>query len=106
MSAVSDAQLLLRMGGYYLGEPTHRDQWRLDRARWNYQHARGMKRAALAELADMNAIRRLYASEGKPGNHPIPEKALRQPVGDQSCLRADSQPESSRACARTYPPAD
>lgn len=92
MSAINDATKLLRMGGYYLGVETHRDQWRLDRARWNYQYARGMKRKALAELADMNAIRRLYASKGKPFNHPIPEMALRQPVGDMRCL---SQEEPS-----------
>lgn len=89
MSALRDAVFLLTPGrSQPYGARTHQQQWQLDRARFIWQHGpRRLRSAARAELADMNAIRRLYASEGKKDYEgEIPLAALREPVGDLTRL--------------------
>jgi hypothetical protein len=87
MTAITDARLILTPV-CYRGQNAHNDQWRLDRARWLWQHGgRSLRSAARAELDDMNALRRHYAWEGKPGyDGAIPLAALREPVGDLTRL--------------------
>lgn len=87
MSALSDAVFVLTPVTYR-GLDAHPQQWQLDRARFLWQHApRRLRPAARKELADINAIRRLYAWEGKPGyDGELPLAALRDPVGDLTRL--------------------
>jgi hypothetical protein len=81
--ALRDAQRLLSPGAYK-GADAHSDQWRLDRARWQYQY--GVKKLAISELADINAVRAVWRHEGKENNDELPETVLSLPVGEQETL--------------------
>lgn len=79
--AVRKARLLL---SNHADITTHSNQWRLDRARWQYQY--GDPEQAAAELHDMNRLHDLYRWEGKEGYPDIPESCLMDSIGDWTFL--------------------
>src|ERR1041385_8663883 len=74
--ARKDAQILLD----WRGKPrAHRDQWRIDRARWLYQY--GNRSAALEELKDVNDFRDALRWDGTSTEPALPKSVLHERVG-------------------------